>query len=81
MMVQIKYTAKCLLIALQFLSPGTYLELRKLIMDDEEIMNILEAVGFRGVPTSITLEHRMDIIGYVSCCLQNLSKSLKGEFI
>ena len=81
MIVPIKQRAKFVLISLQFLSPDTDLELRELIMNDEELMKILEAVGFRGVPTSITLETQMDIIRYVSCCSENLSKSLKGEFI
>ena len=47
----------------------------------EQIMKTLEAVGFRAVPTSITLETQMDFIRYVSCCSENLSKSLKREFI
>ena len=51
MMILIKYSVKCALISLQFLSPGTDFELRELIMNDEEIMKILEAVGFRGVST------------------------------
>ena len=74
-MVLIKYSEKCVLLSLQFLSPGIDLELRELIMNDEEVMKILEAVGFRGVATLITLETRMNIIRYVSCCWENLSKS------
>ena len=58
-----------------------WVSLRELIMDGEEIMKTLEIVGFRGVPTSVTLETRMNIIKYGSCCSENLSKSLKGEFI
>ena len=58
----IYHSAKCVLFSLQFLSPDTDLQLRELIMDDEEILKTLKTVGFRGVPTSITLEARMDII-------------------
>ena len=78
-MVLIKYSAKYLLLSLQFLSPGIDPELRELIMNDEEVMKILEAVGFRGVATLITLETRMNIIRYLSCCWENLSKSLKDH--
>ena len=35
-------SAKCVLISLQLLSPGTDLELRDLIMDDEEVIKFLE---------------------------------------
>ena len=51
MMILVKYSVKCALISLQFFSPGTDFELRELIMNDEEIMKILEAVGFRGAST------------------------------
>ena len=71
MMILIKYSVKCALISLQFLSPGTDFELRE----------DFRSSRFQRCFYLITLETQMDIIRYVFCCSKNLSKSLKGEFI